>query len=67
METDQETGSKHSTPIVDVKEEWLNMDTSEPEKLSWIGDLPPPPKPDDRKVKRICFNKDFYIQFYAQR
>ena len=40
------------TRSMEVKEEWVHMDTSEPEKLSWIGDLPPPPKPSDLKVQQ---------------
>ena len=57
MDTEQEEKSKavkeidEPTRPMEVKEEWVHMDTSEPEKLSWIGDLPPPPKPNDLKVQ----------------
>ena len=44
-----------TTCPTEVKEEFIHMDTSEPEKLSWIGDLPPPPKPSDLKVQQIGF------------
>ncbi len=30
--------------------DWVHMEQTEPEKTSWTGELPPPPKPGDTKV-----------------
>ena len=57
MEADEKGSSKKTSQVkqaaklIKVKKDWVHMDTTEPDKMMWIGDLPPPPKPGNTKVQ----------------